>query len=99
MHNAVRIDVSDNVATVLRDVAERERIGWDEGSGLVARESIPEGHKVALVDIVPEGHKVALVDIDEGQVVRKYGHPIGLAGRKIPAGSHVHSHNLAKEEA
>ena len=86
MHNAVRIDVSDNVATVLRDVGERETIGWDEGSGLVARESIPEGHKVALVDIA------------EGQVVRKYGHPIGLAGRKIPAGSHVHSHNLAKEE-
>ena len=87
MRNAVRIDVSDNVATVLRDVGERERIGWDEGSGLVARESIPEGHKVALVDFA------------EGQVVRKYGHPIGLAGRKIPAGSQVHTHNLAKEEA
>ncbi len=87
MRNAVRIDVADNVATVLRDVSERERIGWDEGSGLVACESIPEGHKVALVDIA------------EGQVVRKYGHPIGLAGRKIPAGSHVHTHNLAKEEA
>ena len=86
MHNAVRIDVSDNVATVLRDVSESERIRWDEGSALAAREPIPEGHKVALVDIA------------EGQVVRKYGHPIGLAGRKIPAGSHVHTHNLAKEE-
>ena len=71
MRNAVRIDVSDNVATVLCDVSERDPIGWDEGSGLVARESIPEGHKVALVDIA------------EGQVVRKYGHPIGLAGQKI----------------
>ena len=87
MRNAVRIDVSDNVATVLRDVSERERIGWDEDSGLVARESIPEGHKVALVDIA------------EGQIIRKYGYPIGLAGRNISAGSHVHSHNLAKEEA
>jgi hypothetical protein len=86
MRNAVRIDVSDNVATVLRDMSERECIRWDEDSALVARELIPEGHKVALVDIA------------EGQVVRKYGHPIGLAGRKIPAGSHVHSHNLAKEE-
>ena len=87
MRNAVRIDVSDNVATVLRDVSERERIGWDEGSGLVARECIPEGHKVALVDIA------------EGQVVRKYGHPIGMAGCEIPAGSHVHTHNLAKGES
>ena len=86
MRNAVRIDVSDNVATVLRDVSEREHIVWDEGSELVAREPIPEGHKVALVDIA------------EGQVVRKYGHPIGLAGHEIPAGSHVHTHNFAKEE-
>ena len=86
MHNAVRIDVSDNVATVLREVSERESICWDEGPSLVAREPIPEGHKVALVDIA------------EGQVVQKYGHPIGLAGRNIPAGSHVHTHNLAKEE-
>ena len=87
MRNAVRIDRSDNVATVLRDVSEREPIGWDEGPELVAREFIPEGHKVALVDIA------------EGEVVRKYGHPIGRAGREIPAGTHVHIHNLAKEEA
>jgi altronate hydrolase len=87
MRNAVRIDRSDNVATVLRDVSEREPIGWDEGSELAAREFIPEGHKVALVDIA------------EGEVVRKYGHPIGRAGREIPAGTHVHIHNLAKEEA
>jgi len=87
MRNAVRIDVSDNVATVLRDVGEREPIQWEEGSTVVAREPIPEGHKIALVDI------------DEGEVVRKYGHPIGLAGRNIAAGSHVHTHNLAKEGA
>jgi hypothetical protein len=87
MRNAVRIDVSDNVATVLRDVDEREAIQWDEGSTVVAREPIPEGHKIALVDIV------------EGEVIRKYGHPIGLAGRNISAGSHVHTHNLAKEGA
>jgi len=87
MRNAIRIDVSDNVATVLRDVNERDHVGWDEGSGLVVREFIPEGHKVALVDIA------------EGEVVRKYGHPIGRAGREIPAGAHVHTHNLAKEGA
>jgi hypothetical protein len=87
MRNAVRIDVSDNVATVLRDVGEREAIQWDEGSTVVAREPIPEGHKIALVDIA------------EGEVIRKYGHPIGLAGRNISAGSHVHTHNLAKEGA
>ena len=87
MRNAVRIEVSDNVATVLRNVSEHEHIHCDEGSTVAAREPIPEGHKVALVDIA------------EGQVVRKYGHPIGLAGENISAGSHVHTYNLAKEEA
>ena len=82
MRNAVRIDVSDNVATVLRDVSERERIGWGEGSGLVACESIPEGHKVALVDIA------------RGEKVVKYNRPIGNSTEDIARGAHVHTHNL-----
>jgi altronate hydrolase len=52
---------------------------------------------VALSDHegVPKGHKVALRDIRAGEMVRKYGFPIGRATDDIAAGSHVHSHNLA----
>ena len=52
---------------------------------------------VALSDHegVPKGHKVALRDIAAGEEVRKYGFPIGRATAAIPAGQHVHSHNLA----
>lgn len=40
------------------------------------------------------GHKVALCDIPAGEEVTKYGYPIGVAAEDIPAGAHVHSHNL-----
>lgn len=43
---------------------------------------------------VPFGHKIALRDIKKGENVMKYGFPIGCATGDIPAGAHVHSHNL-----
>jgi altronate hydrolase len=52
---------------------------------------------VALRDMegVPKGHKVALRDIAAGEIIRKYGFPIGRATADIAKGEHVHSHNLA----
>lgn len=44
---------------------------------------------------IPFGHKVALTDIAAGSPVRKYGQVIGVATVDIPAGAHVHVHNLA----
>ncbi|MBW2273018.1 MAG: UxaA family hydrolase [Deltaproteobacteria bacterium] len=84
--NAVRIDGQDNVVTLLNEVGDHEPVAWDQEGYLVAREPIPEGHKVALHDI------------GEGEVVRKYGHSIGTAARDIARGDHVHTHNLAPEE-
>ena len=86
MRNALVIDPADNVATLLCEVPPQADICWDEVAGVVARERIPEGHKVALRDIA------------KGEIVRKYGHPIGTADRDIAAGEHVHTHNLAKDE-
>ncbi len=44
---------------------------------------------------IPRGHKVALRDVRAGDTVRKYGWPIGRALADIPAGSLVHTANLA----
>ena len=49
---------------------------------------------VAITGPVPRGHKIAVSDIAEGQEVIRYGQIIGQALTAIPAGSHVHSHNL-----
>lgn len=48
-----------------------------------------------VLNDIPVGHKVALRAIRSGELVRKYGFPIGRATHDIAAGEHVHSHNLA----
>ena len=84
--NAILIDGRDDVATVLVDVGDHEPIAWSQQGCVVAREPIPEGHKVALREIA------------RGEVVHKYGHAIGSAACDIARGDHVHTHNLAREE-
>jgi altronate hydrolase len=54
-----------------------------------------EAAALTIVEGIPKGHKVALREIAAGETVRKFGFPIGIALCDIPAGAHVHSHNLA----
>ncbi len=63
-------------------VALREVPAGTDADGVPAREPIPAGHKIALRALAA------------GEPVIKYGHPLGLASTDIPAGAHVHSHNL-----
>jgi altronate hydrolase len=66
----------------------------------VALRNLPIGFRVdgdgplTLVEPISFGHKVALRPIAAHEPVRKYGQVIGLATRPIPAGAHVHDHNL-----
>ncbi|UWQ96771.1 altronate dehydratase family protein [Rhodobacteraceae bacterium M385] len=55
----------------------------------------PLGYGAALTAPVSMGHKVARHDIASGAAVHKFGQIIGFATQPIPAGAHVHSHNLA----
>jgi AraC-like DNA-binding protein/quercetin dioxygenase-like cupin family protein len=72
----LRVDASDNIAVVLN------RGGLPEGSrfscGLTLTETIPEAHKLALVDLV------------EGESIVHYETVIGFARRAILRGSWVH---------
>ena len=52
------------------------------------------GPGATALERIPAGHKMALAGIPEGGLAVKYGFPIGRASRDIPAGGHVHSHNL-----
>ena len=47
-----------------------------------------------ITEAIGAGHKVAVRPIAEGAPVRKYGQIIGFAQKQIPAGGHVHNHNL-----
>jgi altronate dehydratase len=72
----------DNVATALEALEVGRELDLN-GLTLVVREAIPSGHKVALRTI------------PAGSPVMKYGSAIGLASADIPAGAHVHTHNVA----
>ncbi len=43
---------------------------------------------------IPAGHKFALKEIRQGEKIIKYGEVIGIALEDIPAGAHVHTHNV-----
>jgi len=63
----------------------------------VALRDLEPGHlvdDVRTIERVGAGHKVALHNMPAGALIRKYGQVIGVATEAIPAGAHVHSHNL-----
>jgi altronate dehydratase len=82
MNPALVISASDNVATALESLEAGATIRVGDLS-------------VGIVDAIPRGHKIAIRAIPAGQAVVKYGSPIGTALADIPAGAHVHVHNLA----
>jgi len=75
----------DNVAIVAND------------GGLDAGTTLPGG--LVLKERVPQGHKVALVDIAEGAAVRRYDVAIGFALAPIAAGRWVHEKLLRMPDA
>ncbi len=76
----VRMHPADNVAIVVND------------GGLTAGTVLDKG--LVLRDKVPQGHKVALSDLVSGQAVMRYNVPVGYARQDIPAGSWVHERLL-----
>ena len=71
----IRVSPRDNVAILVHP--EGVAPGALLPDGLVARERIPQSHKIALRDLAA------------GQPVLRYGQVIGLANRPIAAGSWV----------
>jgi len=83
--HTIRMHDHDNVAIVAND------------GGLPAGTELPDG--LVLKEHVPQGHKVALVDLPEGAAVRRYGVPIGHAAKAIAAGRWVHEKLLLMPDA
>ena len=81
MTKLIRITERDNVAVALHAAAKGETLKAGDAV-VIAREDIPQGHKIALVPIAA------------GEAVVKYGFPIGHATEPVEAGSWVHTHNM-----
>ena len=76
----IQMNPKDNVAIVANN------------GGLTTGTVLPTG--LILRDQVPQGHKVALTDIAADTPVLRYGIPIGYALKNISAGSWVHERLL-----
>jgi altronate hydrolase len=85
--NAILIDPHDNVVTVLHDILPGGDVVWGDDD------------QVTVCEAIPTGHKVAIAPVPTGEIVRKYGYPIGTATTAIAVGDKVHTHNLNAVEA
>jgi altronate dehydratase small subunit len=75
----------DNVATALSDLVVGNRVtlmGHGKPGVITASQTIPFGHKIALLAI------------EKGESIVKYGEIIGRATQRITLGKHVHIHNV-----
>ena len=83
----IQLHAVDNVAVARVTLAQDTVVPQPDGSALHVRNPVAAGHKIALRPIA------------RGEVVLKYGQPIGVACTAIAAGEHVHAHNLEMGQA
>ena len=77
----IQIHPRDNVAVALEELAPGTQV-------------CVGGASFTVGDAIPFGHKMALTDLKPGDMVYKYGSPIGHATQAVRAGAWIHSHNL-----
>ncbi|MEK8028720.1 galactarate dehydratase [Pseudaquabacterium rugosum] len=85
----IRMHADDNVAVVAND--------GGLPAGTAVPDGLAPGQRAGLVlrEAVPQGHKVALVDIPAGAAARRYGVDIGYATEDLVAGRWVHERLLS----
>lgn len=82
--SAVIIDPADTVAVALTALVPGPTRVLRRDEVLIA----------TVLQPIPMGHKFAVADTAVGAPIVKYGEVIGSATEAIPAGAHVHVHNL-----
>ena len=87
MKRAIRMDENDHVATVLNDVQPGDEIGIHDTENLLL-------YTMTALERIPYGNKVALCALEAGDLLIKYGVPVGLCTRRIACGQTVDSGQL-----
>jgi galactarate dehydratase len=83
MTRIIKVNPLDNVAITVRDLPR----GVMAAEGVTAREDIPQGHKIALMDL------------KKGEPVIRYGVTLGYLTVDAPAGGWINEHMLDLPEA
>ena len=89
------IDRSDNLnlRRLLIKAHSRDNVGIAVANGGIAQGTHLENELVAQ-ESIPRGHKIALVDLVAGAPINRYGHIIGYAKSNIQAGNWINNHNM-----
>jgi altronate hydrolase len=78
---ALRLNALDNVIIAVDEIP-----AGSGAEGVVARQRIPKGHKMAVAAV------------ETGAAIRKFGQIIGFASQPVAAGEWVHEHNCEVKE-
>jgi hypothetical protein len=84
MDKLLQIHAADNVYVAREPVAAGEVL-------------LPAGVAIVVRDRIELGQKMAARDILCGEKIIKFGVPIGSATMDIPAGTHIHLHNMQSD--
>jgi altronate dehydratase small subunit len=84
-YKTLYLSEKDSVAVALSEIPEHASV-IVKGK----KQDIP----VTILEPIRFGHKFAVKAIEQGADIIKYGEVIGAAVIAIPAGAHVHVHNL-----
>ena len=83
--NALLMDEIDNVATCVEVVTAGQEVTYRKGEQICS---------IVAKDTIPYCHKVALVDLAEGDEVFKYGELLGKLSAPVAKGHLVDHNNL-----
>ncbi|AKH99234.1 SAF domain-containing protein [Hoeflea sp. IMCC20628] len=80
----LRLHGDDNVLVALKTV--------DAGTSVTI-----DDEPVKLAETIARAHKIAAKPIAAGDIIVKYGMPIGRATADIAVGRHIHVHNIRSD--
>lgn len=86
MSNVIKISPEDNVGVVIEEIKKGDQLKFTDHDG--------NNVEAKALDDIRIYHKVAITEIKADDHVVKYGEHIGVAGKDITVGEHVHTHNV-----
>ncbi|HLQ39502.1 MAG TPA: UxaA family hydrolase [Tetragenococcus sp.] len=85
-NKALLMNQKDNVAVVLQATEKNDSVQIIDNQ--------QNNQRIQAIESIDIYHKIAVKKILKGQEIIKYGEIIGKAEEDIPAGAHVHVHNI-----
>lgn len=86
MSNVIKISPEDNVGVVIDEIKKGDQLKFTDHDGNTM--------EFKALDDIRIYHKVAITEIKADEHIVKYGEHIGVAGKDITVGEHVHTHNV-----